>query len=712
MKRFFASCALVLTSVSLMCCLADARSVSSIKTFKIKGDLVSRTFELCGTQLVDKGITDLSTGVSYMSARKYHVEDVTLEHIAVPGDTLRPGYDKWVLSMRDGGLLVRKEYRLYPGVKAMACDNYFSLTEECAAALENEGGSDGAAKILPGNWVMERVELPSRHYLLRSVEFWDATDNHDNLVREVEAFPFYKNNLRGNLLFAAPVPQACDEKSGTGVSGGGVALCGGIWMLKEAPTSRSQLAYPGRDFSTDAAAVHMVGVGVTRSDLKAGEWTKGYSSVVGLYDGTELSALTGLRQYQKMLRKHISARDDMVMMNTWGDRSQDAKVTEQFCIQEIRKAQRLGISHFQIDDGWQSGKSPNSATKGGSFKNIWDNPDYWTPDPVKYPNGLGPVVEVARECGVTLGLWYNPSIKNNFANWKDDADAIIGLWRKYGINVFKIDGVELPCKEAERNFRRILDTVLEATDGDVVFNLDVTAGRRGGYFMFNEYGNLFLENRYTDWGNYYPYRSLRNMWMLSRYVPAENIQLEFLNKWRNEDKYDPAVDSLAPARYDFEYLFALTMAGEPLAWMEASNLPEEGFDIAPLVKKYRTVAPDFHRGIILPVGDEPNGYSWTGFQSMLSDKEGYLLVFRELNPEGEACVKTWLPAGAKVKLEYVLGSSVTSGKGSASVSGGSGKGSFTGKSLFDGKPIVVDGEGRVRLALPSTNTFVLLRYTL
>lgn len=677
-------------SASLMCGLADARSVLITDTLKIEGDMISRTFELSGTQLVDKGITDLSTGVTYHSGRKYHAEDVTLEHIAVPGDTLRPGYDKWVLSMRDGGLLVRKEYRLYPGVRAMACDNYFSLTEECAAALENEGGSDGAAKILPGNWVMERVELPSMHYLLRSVEFWDATDNHDNLVREVEAFPFYKNNLRGNLLFAAPVSRACDEKSGTGVSGGGVASCSGIWMLKEAPTSRSQLAYPGRDFSTDAAAVHMVGVGVTRSDLKAGEWTKGYSSVVGLYDGTELSALTGLRQYQKMLRRHIPARDDMVMMNTWGDRSQDAKVTEQFCIQEIRKAQRLGISHFQIDDGWQSGKSPNSATKGGSFKNIWDNPDYWTPDPAKYPNGLGPVVEAARECGVILGLWYNPSIKNNFANWKDDADAIIGLWRKYGINVFKIDGVELPCKEAERNFRRILDTVLEATDGDVVFNLDVTAGRRGGYFMFNEYGNLFLENRYTDWGNYYPYRSLRNLWMLSRYVPAENIQLEFLNKWRNEDKYGPGADPLAPARYDFEYLFALTMAGEPLAWMEASNLPEEGFDIAPLVKKYRTVAPDFHRGIILPVGDEPNGYSWTGFQSMISDKEGYLLVFRELAPEGEACVKTWLPAGAKVKLECVLGSSAAAG----------------------GKPVVVDGEGRVKLALPATNTFVLLRYTL
>ena len=38
-----------------------------------------------------------------------------------------------------------------------------------------------------------------------------------------------------------------------------------------------------------------------------------------------------------------------------------------------------------------------------------------------------------------------------------------------------------------------------------------------------EYGNIFLENRYTDWGNYFPYRTLRNLWQLSRYVPAERI---------------------------------------------------------------------------------------------------------------------------------------------------------------------------------------------
>lgn len=70
--------------------------------------------------------------------------------------------------------------------------------------------------------------------------------------------------------------------------------------------------------------------------------------------------------------------------------------------------------------------------------------------------------------------------------------------------------------------------------------------------MFNEYGNVFLENRYTDWQNYYPYWTLRNLWMLSKYVPAERLQIEFLNKWRNAGKY--AGDRFAPANYGFGYL--------------------------------------------------------------------------------------------------------------------------------------------------------------
>ena len=86
-------------------------------------------------------------------------------------------------------------------------------------------------------------------------------------------------------------------------------------------------------------------------------------------------------------------------------------------------------------------------------------------------------------------------------------------------------------------------------------------------------GNIFLENRYTDWQNYYPYWTLRNLWMLSKYVPAEKLQIEFLNKWRNTDKYKGEV--FAPENYSFEYLFATTLAGQPLAGWKVPIYPRK-----------------------------------------------------------------------------------------------------------------------------------------
>ena len=77
-----------------------------------------------------------------------------------------------------------------------------------------------------------------------------------------------------------------------------------------------------------------------------------------------------------------------------------------------------------------------------------------------------------QEIGIRIGLWFNPSIQNDFADWQKDAQAIIGLYKKYGICCFKIDGLQIPTKTAEQNLRRLFDTVLEQTNYEVIFNLD------------------------------------------------------------------------------------------------------------------------------------------------------------------------------------------------------------------------------------------------
>jgi len=574
----------------------------------------------------------VTTGNGILETSNVAVTSITPAHVKIK-----------VLCSIDKMHIMRVFY-LYPDCPAIRCELYIKgeiegnkISSLNSANLKNMEYAIGKREGGSQTVVTDKVRLQGNHWKARSVEFFDVSDHNNNLVQTYDRLVYiHECQLRGNLLFL--------ENLLTGSR---------LFFLKEAPTTSAQLYSPGYDFIVQKGEVKVTGLGVATSGLTDTSWIKAYGTVIGLgLTNDELGILSALRIYQKSVRTHLPGRDDMILMNTWGDRGQDSKISEAFCFAELEAGAKLGISHFQIDDGWQTGRSSNSSYKGGSLNNIWSNPNYWKPNPQKFPNGLAPLVKRGKELGIEICLWFNPSSDNSNVNWEKDADALISLYKQFGIRTFKIDGVEMPDKASEINFRKMLDKVMKATDGQVVFNLDVTAGHRGGYNFFNEYGNIFLENRYTDWQNYYPYWTLRNLWMLSKYIPPESLQIEFLNIWRNQNNY--IGDPFGPINYSFDYAFAITMMAQPLAWFEATGLPIEAFKYAPGIKKYRLLQNEIHSGVILPIGDEPDGIHWTGFQSIIGNK-GFFLVFREASPNTKNSIKTWLPIGIKVKCDLVLG---------------------------------------------------------
>jgi len=484
---------------------------------------------------------------------------------------------------------------------------------------------------------LDRLPLPGRHCRLTAVELIDVTDYNDNLVRSWEVLPY-----RQPMALCASL-LVCRETLGHT----------GLFVVKEAPLSGAQLAYPGADFSAGVDGLRVWGLGLEPQDLDRDAWQDCYGDTVGLVSGGELELLTGLKRHLSTKRRMLPGRDHMVLLNTWGDRGQDKKMGEGFALAELESGARLGVTHFQLDDGWQKGRSSNSATSGGTLNRIWDMPGYWELHPERFPRGLEPVSARARELGIELCIWFNPNADDGYAHWRDDASVLVGLHRAYGIRTFKIDGVLIPSRAAERNFIALLDTVVRETGGEAVFNLDVTAGRRLGYLYANRYGNLFLENRYTDWSNYYPHWTLRNLWQLSRWLQTQSFQIEFLNRWRNRDRYAPD-DPLAPGEIPFDYCFAVTMAAQPLAWFEASGLPEEAFELRETVARYRELQADLHAGVILPIGEEPSGASWTGFQSMRPDR-GYLLIYRELTDRKSAKLRLWGLEGKQISFSALAG---------------------------------------------------------
>jgi len=678
MKKLFIIAAVIFTQLSLAeekRTNSDCFSVLDNNVLTIGNSLISRTYKWNNGNIITSSLTDKMSGKVWkmnsnmpdltLPGQSEDAKNSSCQSRVVAETAIAPEHLEVEVTYTLDNLDVKRVFRIYSGSAVIACDLYFKGESKSVWLKPATSLADmiNLEKLTPSGGVsnapvIEKIELTGRHWAIDAVEFLDITDRYNTLVFNVEALSFRRNYYRGNMLFAHD--NVTDN---------------GIFILKEAPTSNVQLAYPGGDFMTEYGTFRVLGTGMNPNDLSATEWRRAYGFVTGVYAGSEQNRYMAMRNYQNKIRTHKPGRDEMILMNTWGDRSGDSRLNEKFAFDELEAGAKIGITHFQIDAGWQTGRPSNQATM--------DNSHYWEPSSTRFPNGLEPVVKRGKELGIEICLWFSPNKDNNNEIWEQDADVLIGLYKKQGIRTFKIDLVNLPNKLAEINFRKFLDKVNLETKNNVVFNLDVTAGRRGGYNYFNEYGNQFLENRYTDWQNYYPYTTLRNLWMLSKYIPAQNLQIEFLNKWRNVDKFKG--DPFGPANYSFDYLFAISMAAQPLAWFEGTGLTDDAIaEIAPTIKKYREIQTDFHSGNIFPIGNEPSGRSWTGFQS-IKDGKGYFLIFREDNGSSNAEIKTWLPADKIIKCTPIIGNG-------------------------EAFSVKVGVDGIVKFVLPLPNSYTLYKY--
>ncbi len=529
---------------------------------------------------------------------------------------------------------------IYPGVAAARSFLQVGYTENPVHVVRPEEWFDDYYDYLP---------LDTMHCGWKSVTFTDVTDDNDNLVVETKGILTRRETRRfqGNVLLIS-------EKNSAD----------GLILVKEGPSAVAYLTETKEDFRAKGMDLHTMGWGFEPELLQPGETLDTYGAAVILWDGEEEDAINALHQYNRAVRKFDPKRDAQIMSNTWGDGNADGRICEEFLMNELHCAKELGVSYFQIDDGWESGTTCNSVNATEENAAVWgagyykSNPNFWTVNQQRLPNGLEPIVKYATEHGITLGLWFSPDALNDYEDWRRDADILLNLHRQYGIAAFKMDGLTFHNKRGEENFGRLMRYVVDGSGGKVFFNLDTTASVRNGYFGRVQYGSLFLENRFTKpfgrWPNYWPHHTLRNLWMLSRYMPSERLQIEFLNVKNNIAAYEG--DPLAPVNWGQETVFAISMFASPLAWMEMSALDGESrTSLKKAIFAYSSVQADILGGHVLPIGQEPDGFGWTGFQSVGTDGTGYLLILREKNEASANHYKLWNLKNCKLQLNPILG---------------------------------------------------------
>ena len=488
----------------------------------------------------------------------------------------------------------------------------------------------------------EALTLAPEHIRLIQVTLLDQTDVHNQLVFESEWLPQRNEKplqLEGDLFIAE------DTLSHSG-----------LVFVKLAPLPHARPIKEPWDLEAVTRGRNL------QCTLSSGS---DYPYVVLSYAGGRTGRTEALQGFQRQIRPYVASRDGMFLSNTWGDRSRDARINSEFMGHEIEAGSSLGVDVIQIDDGWQTGRTINSARGPGVWNGYWaENPNFWQPDPIRFPGGLKPLVQEAAKKGMKFGLWYSPDSSNSFVNWQRDAGRLLELHHNDGIDYFKIDGVKAITKEGEQNLRRMFNQVQRETNGAVVFDLDVTAETRPGYFGMSDVGPLFVENRYTDFHGYWPHQTLRNLWQLAAYVDPLRLRVEVLNNERNQKLY--AGDPLAPEKYSPDMLFATVMFANPLGWFETSNLsPSYMAAMTKLVTTWKKERTELFSDTILPIGEAPDGTNWSGFAAFNHARtSGYLLLFRGVGSPADWRTRLDVFGAGKHRAQ-VLG-----GEGAVSLEGG------------------------------------------
>ena len=435
-------------------------------------------------------------------------------------------------------------------------------------------------------------DLKGNNYILRTVTFLAVTDYHDTFVHE-NTYYMFQNKIKkteANIFFIDD-PLTKDT----------------IVLISTAPDcAKASLEAHDKKLFFDAC---------------------GYGIVFGKCKTSEAEALC-----RAWYRRKCKPSPLYTMANTWGDGNAFNRVADDFIKKEIDAAAELGIDTLQIDDGWQTGSTADKSLRDERGRRFFKG-NFWELNAARFKKGMEEMRDYAKEKGVKLGLWFAPDSQNCYERIDRDVSVLENAYKNWDMKYFKLDMLFVDDMDMYKKFESMLDRIYSFGE-NVFVQLDVTNGIRCGYLGVTQYGRLFAENRYTKSQNAYPHRAMRNLWNTCKYVPAFKFQFELVNPTLNVEAY-AADDVLAPVNYDMDYLFAVTMFSNPLFWMEVQFLPEKQREqLAKIMPVWKQIREELAFADVVPVGNRPDGASFTGFAAYTADnKKAYLLAFREITDE-------------------------------------------------------------------------------
>jgi len=187
----------------------------------------------------------------------------------------------------------------------------------------------------------------------------------------------------------------------------------------------------------DASLRILTGMEGTHLKLNAHEKIRTPGTLVVFWDGPD--RLRGQNLLRHTLREHYSPTPDgkridpPIAFSVHGMYGFDGEMTEQNMVEvaNMLGEKKLPVDYFWIDAGWY-----NSVPE-----NKWVYTGTWTPDSVRFPNGLGPVGQAVHDQGFKFILWFEPErvmknswLQRNHPEWLLEPDGELPPKQQYQAN--------------------------------------------------------------------------------------------------------------------------------------------------------------------------------------------------------------------------------------------------------------------------------------
>ncbi|MDD5727866.1 MAG: alpha-galactosidase [Victivallales bacterium] len=271
-----------------------------------------------------------------------------------------------VLAEQSYPLRVKLHYRLFPGL---------SLMERWSEIINEGAGPITLDSVMSAAFYFPRIRNEYRLSYLTGRWGKEGTINHSP-VNQGKIVLESRTGLSGPcaMPFFALDDGSADEHSGRVWFGS--LLWSGNWKLTVEKNAYEQTSVLGGindfDFSWP---------------LKGGETftTPAFSAGLSLNGFGESSRILHRYERDHLLPQKTASKAMPLIFNSWSCMGIEVDENKIFALAE--KAAAVGAELFVIDDGWQ--------------RALGD----WIPDPKKFPNGLKPVIDKVKACGMNFGLW-------------------------------------------------------------------------------------------------------------------------------------------------------------------------------------------------------------------------------------------------------------------------------------------------------------------